>query len=249
MKLIILLLLMIPTNNKEVVQHLYAEVLNNRNMELLKDLVSDEYTGINGEKGAIAFQHAISPLLDAFPDAHWTIEEIIAEGNKVVVRQQLTGTHMHPFQQIAATGKHITNNGIAIYELKDGKIIHSSIQTDRLSFLQDLNMVRLKSPAQISFIDKFIIPAAAFNEFNERMRANRKFISTLPGFISDEAYTSADKDGNVVCITVALWADMAAFTKAKEAVGEEYKKQGFDPVALFKRLHILAERGVYAISL
>lgn len=218
-------------------------------MAHLKDLVSDDYVGINGEKGAIAFQHAVSPLIDAFPDAHWTIEEIIAEGNKVVVRQQLTGTHTHTFMQIPATGKHITNNGIAIYELKNGKIVSSSLQSDRLGFLQELNAVSLKSPAQVSFIDQFIIPAGSFEEFNKRMHINRKFIRTLPGFINDEVYTSTDKDSNVNCITVALWESKEALAKAKEAVQAEYQKQRFDPAEMFKRLHIVAERRVYSISL
>ena len=98
---------------------------------------------------------------------------------------------------------------------------------------------------RVYFIDKFLIPAAAKKEFYERMSINRNFIKTLPGFITDDAYEYTDEKGNLICVTVAQWENKEAFGKAREAVQEEYKKEGFDPAAMFKRLNITADRGVY----
>lgn len=240
--------------NKEVIGKLYEEVLNKRNTKLLNELVSENYVSINGKKGPAAFEEPVAPLLRAFPDAQWKIEEMIAEGDKVIVKQKLQGTHTGPFQHFVPTGKVITTDGIAIYELKDGKVISSQVNTDRLGFLQQLealptDLTQLSNKRagkdQVQFIDKFFIPAAAKKEFYERMRINRDFIKKLPGFIEDAAYEYTDNDGNLVCITVALWENREALNKAKEAVQAEYKKQGFDAADMFRRLNITADRGVY----
>jgi steroid delta-isomerase-like uncharacterized protein len=85
--------------------------------------------------------NATQPVIEAFPDVHWNIEDMIAEGDKVVVRWQWTGTNKNPFQHFAATGKATTNTAIAIYEIRDGKIHHAWMQTDRLGFLHQLGVV------------------------------------------------------------------------------------------------------------
>ena len=95
------------------------------------------------------------------------------------------------------------------------------------------------------FIDKFIVPAAAVNEFTNRMNINRNFIKKLPGFIKDEAYQRTDEHGNLVCITIAAWENEDALKKAREVVQAEYKKQGFDMPAMLSRLNIVMDRGLY----
>lgn len=104
------------------------------------------------------------------------------------------------------------------------------------------------SPGKVCFIDKFVVPAAAIGEFDERVRINRTFIRTLPGFIEDAMYTHTDEQGNLICVTVAQWASQAAVDKAREAVQAEYKRQGFDMPAMLKRLNITIDRGLYTQS-
>ena len=239
--------------NKEIIRNLYEQSLNKRNMELLKNFISEDYIGIR-EKGVAGFKEPINPLIKAFPDVQWKLEELIGEGNKVVVKWKLQGTHQAPFTNFAATGKTVSNDAMAIYELKDGKIINVQVQTDRLGFLQQLEVVPLDLSLlsnkkvykdKVSFIDKFFVPAAAINEFYERMSINRNFIKGLPGFIEDEVYEYTDDNGNLICITIANWENREALNKAKETVQAEYKKQRFDPAEMFKRLNIVADRGVY----
>ena len=95
------------------------------------------------------------------------------------------------------------------------------------------------------FIDKFLVPEKAKQEFTERMNINRSFIKTLNGFVEDGAYERSDEDGNFICVSIAVWENEDVLKKAKEAVQEEYKKQGFNMPEMLERLHISIDRGIY----
>ncbi|SDP97852.1 hypothetical protein SAMN05428975_4527 [Mucilaginibacter sp. OK268] len=95
------------------------------------------------------------------------------------------------------------------------------------------------------FIDKFIIPKNAKQEFTERMNFNRDFIKNLPGFLGDIAYEREDENGNTICITVATWENEDALSQAKTAVQAEYQRINFDPAELLSRLNITMERDTY----
>jgi predicted ester cyclase/heme-degrading monooxygenase HmoA len=242
------------SKNKEAIRNLYENILNTRQLELLNELIADEYTGIRGEKGVAAFKESVVGLIKAFPDIQWTVEDLIAEGNKVMIRQKLQGTHRGQFQTFAATGKVISNTGIGVYEFKDGKIINHNIQTDRLGFLQALEVVPLdlsllannkERKGEVSFIDKFFVPANAKEEFFQRMNYNRDFIKALPGFVKDEVYSETDANENLTVVTIAVWKNETSLSNAKEAVKAEYERMGFVPAEFIQRLNIKLERGVF----
>lgn len=237
--------------NKEAVRLLFEEVFNKGRMELLKDLVAEDYTGARGERGIGPLQQQISGLRSAFPDIHYQLEDLFSVDDKVTVRWTWMGTHKGAFRNYPATGRSIDNAGMAIYDCRDGKIKGVHLQTDQLGFLQQLGVVPANPGTVAStdaprFIDKFFIPSAGIAEFHERMKMNREFLRTLPGFIKDVAYEHPDENGNLICITVAEWTSMDALNKAKEAVQVEYKKEGFNPVEMFQRLHISMDRGIYS---
>jgi predicted ester cyclase/heme-degrading monooxygenase HmoA len=240
--------------NKETILFLYDSILNKKHFEKLSTVVSTDYINAIGEKGVEGFQKSIFELSKAFPDAQWKVEEIISDGKKVMVIQKFIGTQINSFQNIKATNKAVSADGIAIYELQKGKIIHSQVQTDRLGFLQQLGVLPIdvstvtykrEIPNAVNFIDKFIVPTNAIAEFTQRMNLNRGFIKTLPGFIKDEVYVRTDEDGNQIIITIAVWENEVVLKKAKEAVQAEYKKEGFDPAEMLKRLNITMDRGTY----
>jgi predicted ester cyclase len=237
--------------NKEVIRTLYEQSLNRRDMGLLQHLISEDYTGPDGKRGVPGFTEPVEAVIRAFPDVQWKIEELIAEGDKVVIRWTLTGTHNGRFQDIAATGKTVTGNAMAVYELKEGKVISTRVLTDRLGFLQQLDVLpALIVPPkgtkdQVRFIDKFFVPLNAKQEFLERVGINRNLIKKLAGFVDDAAYERTDGQGNLVYITMAIWENNDALMKAKEAVQEAYKKEGFIPAEMFERLHITMDRGIY----
>jgi steroid delta-isomerase-like uncharacterized protein len=240
--------------NKEIVRKLYEESLNKGNLALLQDLFAADFTGPQGEKGPAGFRAFVEPLLKAVPDIHYTIKDLVAEDDKVMINWTWQGTQTGPFRNAPATGKWLTNDGMAIFVLKDGKIVSAETLTDRLGFWQGTgllaaNLATLITPQkeEVDFIDKFFIPADAIDEFHERTTISRNFLKTLPGFITDVAYERKDEQGNLICITIARWANMQAVGKAKEAVQAEYKRVGFDPMAMMKRLNITMDRGLYSI--
>ena len=128
-------------SNKEIIRELYEQCLNKRNMELLKNLISDDFVGIRGLKGAPGFEGPVAGLIAAFPDIQWTIEDLLWEDSLVAIRWQWQGTHQHLYTKYAATGKKIINEGMAVFEVKDGKITNAQLQTDRLGFLQQLGVL------------------------------------------------------------------------------------------------------------
>lgn len=128
-------------NPKEAIIHLYDNILNKRRFEVLADLIAENYSGAKGARGVAGFQQSLKELVGAFPDAQWSIVEIVAEGNKVMLKQVVTGTHKGTFQGIAPTHKSIRIQAYAVYEFEAGKIIRSEVQTDRYGFLQQLGVL------------------------------------------------------------------------------------------------------------
>lgn len=238
--------------NKEAIRFLYDSIFNAKQFEKLPILISDNYTNYIGAKGIAAFRKPITELTTAFPDVQWKIEDIIAEDDKIVVKQIFTGTHKFRFQNINPTHKTISVNGIATYIFKNGKIIFSEIETDRFSFLQQLGA--LSNPSgqpnhsnTIFLIDKFFVPESSVTEFKERMAYNRTFIKNLSGFVSDKVLENHNDSGNLIIITVAEWENQDKLNEAKIAVQAEYKRIGFNPQEFYERLNIKMERGQYQI--
>ena len=127
--------------NKETVRRLYEECLNKKNYDLLETILDKDYVGPSGEKGIAGFEETLKPLIQAFPNIHWTIEDVVAEDDKVVIRWSWQGTNTGAFRNIPASGKIVTNNAINIYELKNGKIVKAWMQSDRLGFLLQLGVI------------------------------------------------------------------------------------------------------------
>jgi heme-degrading monooxygenase HmoA len=107
-----------------------------------------------------------------------------------------------------------------------------------------INSQSKKSKMQVVFIDRFVVPNAAKAEFLERMKTNRDFIKTLPGFIEDSAYEEAGETESYY-VTTAIWRDEEAIQKARAAVTAEYQREGFNPPEFMKKLNIRMERGVF----
>ena len=256
--------------NKSAIYDLYDQCINGRNMILLDNLISEDFPGPRGTHGVQAFRAGVEGLIHAFPDIHYELTSVVAADDKVAVSWQWTGTSANAFLQYPANGKKITNDGMAIFTFRNGRIAAATIQTDRLGFLQAMDVLPPEigggpgapgrsapsatapgTPAAhgnspLYFIDKFLVPVPAIDEFMERMEKNRTMLKTMPGFIHDDAYSYKDKDGNLVCVTIAAWKDHDAIAKAKEAVQAEYKREGFDMPAMLSRLHITIDRGVYS---
>ena len=79
--------------------------------------------------------------LAGFPDLHVTIEDMIAEGDKVVARLTASGTQQGAFLGIPSTGKHATISDIEVVRIVNGKFVEIWVQADFLGLLQQLGVV------------------------------------------------------------------------------------------------------------
>jgi steroid delta-isomerase-like uncharacterized protein len=91
-----------------------------------------------GETGAKALKQVWDVLLRAFPDIHVTIEETVAEGDKVVSRNTVTGTHQGEYRGLAPTGRAVTYGEIFVFRFVDGRIAEIRGVVDVLTQLRQL---------------------------------------------------------------------------------------------------------------
>lgn len=85
-------------------------------------------------------RQAFNGTSEAFPDVHITIEELIGEGDRVVLRWSFQGTHLGLYQDIPATGKKVNYTGIDIYTITAGQIASVVREQDNLVVLQQLGV-------------------------------------------------------------------------------------------------------------
>jgi steroid delta-isomerase-like uncharacterized protein len=83
----------------------------------------------------------LSAFLNAFPDSQFTIDDMIAEGDQVVTKKTLTGTHTADFAGIPATGKRVKLQFVDIMRVRDGRIVEHWLSMDQLSFMQQLGVI------------------------------------------------------------------------------------------------------------
>lgn len=85
-------------------------------------------------------------LLSGFPDVRFEIEDLIAEGDKVVARWTMHATHTGPFQGVPPTGKPVAMQGITIYRVVNGQISEARSELDQLGLLQQLGVIPTPRP-------------------------------------------------------------------------------------------------------
>lgn len=133
-------------DNKAVFRRYFEEVLNAGNLALVDDLIARGYvshypTGYDFGGGPEGVKQIVSAVRTGFPDVHFTVEDVIAEGDKVVGRWTFRGTHQGDFMGILPTGRKVSVMGIAIYRIARGKIAEAWVAWDSLGLLQQLGAV------------------------------------------------------------------------------------------------------------
>jgi steroid delta-isomerase-like uncharacterized protein len=106
----------------EIARRFVAGAWNAGNLALVDDLIHRDYVVPGVGAGPEAVKKNIITFRTGFPDLQWVIEDVIAEGDKVVLRLTLHGTHLGEFHGIPATGKQVTMQEIVIWEVRDGQI-------------------------------------------------------------------------------------------------------------------------------
>ncbi len=91
--------------------------------------------------GAQALKEVFARLHRAFPDLHVTVEDVVAEGDKVVSRNSVTGTHQGDYMGLPATGRPVAYNEIFIFRFVDGRIAETWGVVDVLAQMKQLGML------------------------------------------------------------------------------------------------------------
>ena len=138
-----------PTQNKELVRRYYEDAFNEERLSLLDELIASDVVNHNPlsdstltaaeARGFEGFRKHVEAAHQGFPDAHVTIDDILAEDDRVAVRFTFEGTHDGRFGGLEPTGKHVSLSNIALYRIEDGKIAERWLESDTLDMLEQLD--------------------------------------------------------------------------------------------------------------
>ncbi len=127
--------------NKALVRRMYEEAWNQGRLDVLDEICAPDYYGTGpygDERGPEGVKRGVANRRKAFPDIRATIEDILAEGDRVACRITFSGTHRGEFRGIAPTGRRVLWTGIWIYRVADGKLVERWHNWDLMGLLKQL---------------------------------------------------------------------------------------------------------------
>jgi len=132
--------------NKTIVRRLFEEVWNKGNQVVVDELFAPTYSHHDPSspdlgQGPQSEKRRVTLYRTAFPDLHFKVEDVIAEGETVVARYSARGTHKGDLNGIAPTGKQINVTGMSVTRFANGKITEGWVNWDALSLMQQLGVV------------------------------------------------------------------------------------------------------------
>lgn len=134
---------MTTETNKATVRRYLETVIGEGHADLIEEFLAEgiELHGTGLAPGLAAVAEWVAMLNAAFPDRQVTIDDVVAEGDRVVVRNTLSGTHQGEMQGIPATGKTVNQPSITVFRLSNGKIAEGWFVIDNLSMMQQLGVI------------------------------------------------------------------------------------------------------------
>lgn len=129
--------------NKTKIERLYEAVWNDDNPDAADELVHDEYLIHDRElaeemRGPELYRALATGTREAFPDATFTIQDTVADEEKVAVSWRMTGTHNESLYGVDPTGRQVELTGIEINRFEDGALIETWTQTDQMSLMEQI---------------------------------------------------------------------------------------------------------------
>lgn len=131
--------------NKAIAKRIVQEIWNEGNLELAEEIIAPDYAdnvaGDGSSVGPEGFKKAVMGIRYAFPDFNITIDDMIAENDKVALVWTFVGTHKGELMGIAPTNKKVKFDGIYIYKFEDGKLMERSGKRDMFSLMKQLGVI------------------------------------------------------------------------------------------------------------
>ena len=136
--------------NKSLVHRYVEQILNRGNMAVADELLAPDYrrhiSPTTAPLSVDVQKQRLAGIRTAFPDWHLTVEDMIADGDRVAFRATIRGTHKGTFQSIAPTGKAVTVSALDIVRIENGKLVEHWGGPDLLNLLQQLGAVISPGP-------------------------------------------------------------------------------------------------------
>jgi steroid delta-isomerase-like uncharacterized protein len=137
----------VSEENKALIRRWVEEVVNAGILTVADEIMAPDYAFYVASRptpmAREGHKNLIATFLDAFPDLRRNIEEMVGEGEKVVERWTVTGTHQGDFQGLAPTGRSISYAGITIWRIGGGRIVENRIVQDFMGLMQQLGAERI----------------------------------------------------------------------------------------------------------
>jgi steroid delta-isomerase-like uncharacterized protein len=133
-----------PDDNKAIVRRFIEQAFNAGNLAVVDELVAGDYVNhlaSNEVRGPEGMKQFVTTYRTAFPDYACTIDDQIAEGDKVVTRWTVRGTQRGELMGIPPTGKRITLPGVVIDRIANGKLAETWLHADVLEMMQQLGVI------------------------------------------------------------------------------------------------------------
>jgi steroid delta-isomerase-like uncharacterized protein len=128
--------------NKAVIQRFFKEFIEGVDLDVADEIIADDYVyhapPSPDSVGREGIKEVMVEWSNAFTDIRFSIDDEIAAGDKVVIRWTFHAIHGGDFRGAPATGKGVTMEGVAIYRVVDGQIVHHWAYGDYVAFFQQL---------------------------------------------------------------------------------------------------------------
>ena len=129
--------------NKNLVRFYFDEILNKKNLDGIEPVITGDSffraPNMPEARGCEETRQAVLAVHTAFPDICYAIEDMIAEGDRVVARWSVTGTQKGEWMGIKPTGKALSISGVSIFRILEGKIAEQLVQFDSLGAIKQLS--------------------------------------------------------------------------------------------------------------
>jgi steroid delta-isomerase-like uncharacterized protein len=130
------------TEDNKVLMRRYLEAALASDQTAFQALLAPDFVAhVNGQQDRATFLQHNRIFVEAFSDRRFTVEDLVAEGDRVVARTTWRGVHTRTFQDLPPTGKQIVISAVLIERIKDGQMVEHWSLFDNLSMMQQLGIV------------------------------------------------------------------------------------------------------------
>jgi steroid delta-isomerase-like uncharacterized protein len=139
-------------DNKALIRRFVDEVQSGGNIDLVDEICSPEFVNHSAPPRIPADREGIKIVTAmfrrAFPDSYFTVEDMVAEGDKVATRKTFHGTHGGEFMGIPPSGRSVSMGLIDIVRISDGRVVEHWSMGDTLGMMQQLGVIPSGEPSE-----------------------------------------------------------------------------------------------------